>query len=109
MSSTGSGNIGIPTRWHPASWRDVPAVQLPEYPDEAQLVDALERLSRLPPLVTSGEVEACRQRIVRAQRGQEFLLQGGDCSERFTDCTPERWEEIATLSPPAVPPTTTRS
>jgi len=44
-------------------------------------------LSRLPPLVTSWEVEALRGHIARAQEGRAFVLQGGDCAETFDDCT----------------------
>ncbi len=60
--------------------------QQPEYPDEEALKRALRELSRLPPLVTSWEVESLRQHLAEASEGKRFLLQGGDCSERFEDC-----------------------
>ena len=44
------------------------------------------RLSRLPPLVVSWEIEALRTKLAQAQRGEQFLLQGGDCAESFEDC-----------------------
>ena len=48
---------------------------------------ALERtlceLSRLPPLVTSWEVETLKSQLAEAARGERFLLQGGDCSREF--------------------------
>lgn len=47
----------------------------------------MEALGRLPPLVTSWEVEALRAQIARAQAGEAFVLQGGDCAETFDDCT----------------------
>ncbi len=47
-------------------------------------------LSRLPPLVVSWEVEALRERLARAQRGEQFLLQGGDCAESFEDCESDK-------------------
>jgi 3-deoxy-7-phosphoheptulonate synthase len=43
-------------------------------------------MSRLPPIVVSWEVEALREQIAAAQRGERFLLQGGDCAESFEDC-----------------------
>ena len=46
----------------------------------------LAELARLPPLVTSWEVEALKQQLAEASRGERFLLQGGDCSESFDDC-----------------------
>jgi 3-deoxy-7-phosphoheptulonate synthase len=43
-------------------------------------------MSRLPPIVVSWEVEALRKHLASAQRGERFLLQGGDCAESFDDC-----------------------
>ena len=50
---------------------------------------AVGDLSRLPPIVTSWEVDALKEQIAKAQRGESFVLQGGDCAENFTDCTSE--------------------
>jgi 3-deoxy-7-phosphoheptulonate synthase len=47
---------------------------------------ALGRLAKLPPLVTSWEIENLKQQLAAAVRGERFLLQGGDCSENFSDC-----------------------
>jgi 3-deoxy-7-phosphoheptulonate synthase len=75
-----------PTDWHPASWQGKPVRQQPAYPDVAAVQGVLAELSRLPPLVTSWEVEALKAQIAEAQRGRAFLLQGGDCAETFADC-----------------------
>ncbi|HYK25991.1 MAG TPA: 3-deoxy-7-phosphoheptulonate synthase class II [Steroidobacteraceae bacterium] len=72
--------------WHPASWQSKPAEQQPRYDDPAALERIVAQLSRLPPIVVSWEVEALRERLAAAQRGQAFLLQGGDCAETFADC-----------------------
>ena len=56
------------------------------YPDETKVADVLSRLSRLPPLVTSWEIERLKSELAEAQRGERFLLQGGDCAERFDEC-----------------------
>lgn len=74
------------SNWTPSSWKSKPAKQQVEYDDPAELADALTRLSRLPPIVTSWEVEKLRKQLAEAGRGERFLLQGGDCSERFSDC-----------------------
>jgi len=47
-------------------------------------------LARLPPIVVSWEVENLRERLAAAQRGEGFLLQGGDCAESFADCESDR-------------------
>lgn len=75
--------------WQPESWQQKPAVQQPLYPDTATLERALEELRRLPPLVTSWEIETLRERLAQAEAGRRFVLQGGDCAESFADCRPE--------------------
>lgn len=75
--------------WTPDAWQAKPASQQPQYPDRAALDAALGQLRQLPPLVTSWEVNALRQQLARAQQGQVFLLQGGDCAESFADCQPQ--------------------
>ena len=72
--------------WTPASWQQKPAAQQPVYPDAEALQRALAQLAKLPPLVTSWEIENLKQQLAAAVRGERFLLQGGDCSESFTDC-----------------------
>ena len=72
--------------WSPTSWRSRPAQQQPVYRNGAALQRAVESLSRLPPIVVSWEVELLKQQIAAAQRGERFLLQGGDCAESFDDC-----------------------
>ena len=72
---------------HPASWQSLAAAQQPNYPDNAALERAIADLSRLPPIVTTWEIEALKEQIARAQRGEAFVLQGGDCAESFDDCT----------------------
>jgi len=73
--------------WAPNSWQSRPARQQPDYPDAEALARVIGDLSRLPPLVTSWEVESLRQQLAEAAAGQRFLLQGGDCAESFADCT----------------------
>jgi 3-deoxy-7-phosphoheptulonate synthase len=77
------------TDWHPASWQKMPAAQQAAYPDQDELDKVVADLARLPPIVTSWEVDALKDHIARAQRGEAFVLQGGDCAETFTECTSE--------------------
>lgn len=44
---------------------------------------------RLPPLVAPSEVDALRSQLAEVAEGKRFLLQGGDCAERFVDCAAE--------------------
>ncbi len=75
--------------WFPTSWRKKKALQQVDYIDEEQLAGVLAQLRQQPPLVTSWEIEALRTQLAEAAVGRRFLLQGGDCAERFEDCTVE--------------------
>lgn len=72
--------------WSPASWRKEPIAQEVVYADRDALEKAVGRLAKLPPLVTSWEVETLKRQLAEASRGERFLLQGGDCAESFHDC-----------------------
>ena len=75
--------------WKPDSWRTRVAGQQPLYPDAETAEQVLADISRLPPLVTWGEVDKLRLQLAEAARGERFVLQGGDCAESFADCTAE--------------------
>ena len=76
----------VTTPWHPAGWQARQAQQQPKYKDPAHLEQVVGQLARLPPIVVSWEIDALSERLAAAQRGQAFLLQGGDCAETFADC-----------------------
>ena len=71
--------------WTPSSWRELPAAQRPEWPDEAALAAVRERLGTLPPLVFAGEARALLASLGEVCEGRAFLLQAGDCVESFRD------------------------
>ncbi len=72
--------------WTPRSWRRLPIQQQPVYDDLKEVEAALNAVRSLPPLVHHGEVDRLRCRLAEAGEGKRFLLQGGDCAERFIDC-----------------------
>ncbi len=73
--------------WRIDSWHDKDALQQATYPDQQALNGALSQLNQLPPLVTSWEINSLREELAEAQQGRRFVLQGGDCSENFDECT----------------------
>ena len=75
--------------WTSRSWRGLPIQQQPVYDDPAEVEAALSCVRSLPPLVHHGEVDRLRARLAEAGEGKRFLLQGGDCAERFIDCAKE--------------------
>ncbi|MBB5022363.1 3-deoxy-7-phosphoheptulonate synthase class II [Desulfurispira natronophila] len=73
--------------WSPTGWRELPARQQPAYPDKELLQSTLDSLRTLPPLVYPTEIEQLKKQMGAAAAGQRFILQGGDCAERFSECT----------------------
>ena len=69
--------------WTPSAWRDLPAAQQPDWPDEAALERALKQLGALPPLVFAGEARQLTASLAEVADGKAFLLQAGDCAESF--------------------------
>ncbi|MGQ0843931.1 MAG: class II 3-deoxy-7-phosphoheptulonate synthase [Sporichthyaceae bacterium] len=65
------------------TWRALPALQQPEYPDPAAVERVVAELRALPPLVFAGECDRLKARLAQVARGEAFLLQGGDCAEAF--------------------------
>lgn len=74
----------VSSGWSPGDWRSYPAKQQPDWPDQHKLQKIRKLLQRRLPLVSSGEVDSLRQMLAEAAAGRTFLLQGGDCAERFT-------------------------
>ena len=65
------------------SWPLLPAAQQPDWPDSAALTKAQEILESLPPLVFAGECDELTARLAEVERGEAFVLMGGDCAETF--------------------------
>jgi 3-deoxy-7-phosphoheptulonate synthase len=72
--------------WSPDSWKSKIDPQAVPYDDPAALESACARLRELPPLVTSWEIARLKRLLAEAQRGERFLVQGGDCAETLADC-----------------------
>jgi 3-deoxy-7-phosphoheptulonate synthase len=78
-----------PENWSPTSWSSRASNVGYAYDDAAQVESCVRQIARMPPLVTSGEVEKLIEEIAGAQRGERFLLQGGDCAETLEECRPD--------------------
>jgi 3-deoxy-7-phosphoheptulonate synthase len=72
--------------WTPDTWKSKVDPQAVPYDDAAALETACARLRELPPLVTSWEITRLKRLLAEAQRGERFLVQGGDCAETLADC-----------------------
>jgi len=82
ISTTGPGR-----GWSPSSWRDRPAAQQPDWPDEVALEAVIDQLRREPPLVFAGEARNLTAALGAVAAGRAFLLQAGDCAESFDAST----------------------
>lgn len=79
-------NPGKEDGWNPLSWNSKEIEQLPVYPDTEKLQHSYNELKSLPPLITSWEIEALKDKLAQAADGKAFLLQSGDCAETFDSC-----------------------
>ena len=60
------------------------------YDDKEAYNTVISKLSKVPALVHSSEVDKLTKELAAAARGEKFIIQGGDCAERFIDCEPDR-------------------
>ncbi|CAM4427842.1 class II 3-deoxy-7-phosphoheptulonate synthase [Pseudoalteromonas ostreae] len=71
--------------WNPNSWRELPILQQPQYPDQEALKTIEGQLKSAPPLVFAEETRSLFKQLEDVCEGRAFLLQGGDCAESFSD------------------------
>ena len=76
------------TNGTPNAWRKFEGLQMPDYPDQAKLVETEELLGSYPPLVFAGEARNLKKKLAEVAEGKAFLLQGGDCAESFAEFHP---------------------
>lgn len=62
-------------------WRNLPAEQQPVWPDRHRVLQVQDGLSLAPALTAPADVRRLGSRLARAQAGDAFLLQAGDCAE----------------------------
>eukprot|EP00438_Fugacium_kawagutii_P034858 Skav225554 [mRNA] locus=scaffold81:297130:302013:+ [translate_table: standard] len=64
-----------------------------EWEDQVLAKKVLTKLGELPPLVQPKECDRLKQLLAECGRGERFIVQGGDCAERFMDCQAARLEQ----------------
>jgi 3-deoxy-7-phosphoheptulonate synthase len=74
------------TEWTKTSWRQFPALQQPNWPDQVVYDQVQAEIAELPPLVFAGEIRDLKAQLALAAAGDAFVLQGGDCAEEFAMC-----------------------
>eukprot|EP00913_Durusdinium_trenchii_P023607 g22179.t1 len=71
----------------------LPKHQMAEWEDKAVAERVFSKLGELPPLVQPKECERLKLLLAECGRGERFIVQGGDCAERFMDCKAGRLEQ----------------
>ena len=92
-----SATLVHPDGWYPASWRRLPARQMPNYADGAALQAVEQRLAHSAPVIASADAARLRRAVADLVERGGFLLQGGDCAESFDDPVAEQVAGIAGL------------
>ncbi|KAE8411628.1 DAHP synthetase [Aspergillus pseudocaelatus] len=78
--------------WTPSSWASKPIKQDVPYNDAKGVQSALDKLQKLPPLVTTQEITNLKKSLKNVALGKAFVLQGGDCAELFDYCNQDMIE-----------------
>ena len=75
----------LQNNWSRDSWRGFNIKQQPEYSDDkiSKLKIVEHELSRYPSLVDFEEINLLKKHLKRVEKGEAFILQGGDCAEYF--------------------------
>lgn len=63
--------------WTPSSWASKPIKQDVPYSDTKGVQAALDKLQKLPPLVTTQEITNLKKNLKNVALGKAFVLQGG--------------------------------
>ncbi|PWY86049.1 phospho-2-dehydro-3-deoxyheptonate aldolase, class II [Aspergillus heteromorphus CBS 117.55] len=92
MDGTSAGAGASADAWSPSSWTSKPIKQDVVYDDAEGVQAALEKLQKLPPLVTTQEVNNLKKSLKNVALGKAFVLQGGDCAELFDYCNQDMIE-----------------
>ncbi|BDS05838.1 phospho-2-dehydro-3-deoxyheptonate aldolase [Oceaniferula spumae] len=79
--------------WKLESWRAKSALHQPVYPDAVALREVTSQLEELPPLVFAEEIQSLRKDLAKVERGEGFLLQGGDCAESFAEFSQQNLQD----------------
>lgn len=76
--------------WQPHTWQYFPNPQGIRYPCSETLKNVINTLKQATPLVSANEIKQLHNTLQKTYNGDAFVLQAGDCAERFSDCNHER-------------------
>ena len=71
--------------WDVNTWKKFNILQQPDWPDLNKYREIIRTLNKLPSLISSHEIIQLKERFKKVEKGDAFLLQGGDCAETFKE------------------------
>ena len=71
--------------WSKTSWKNKYVYQNIHYIDQDKLNNVVEQISKCTPLIFAGEANSLKSDLVKAGKGEAFILMGGDCAETFRE------------------------
>ncbi|TKY87426.1 hypothetical protein EX895_004104 [Sporisorium graminicola] len=80
------------------TWKSKNEAQQVDYPSREAFHSVMNRIERLPGLVSPNEIDRLRSQLASVAEGNAFLLQTGDCAELFDYCNPEQIQAKLKLS-----------
>ena len=72
-------------KWNLESWTKQPISQHPGWCNKNLINSITSKIKRNPPLVLKNEILLLKNRLKSAYNNGYYIIQGGDCAERFTD------------------------
>ncbi|CAD8139078.1 unnamed protein product [Paramecium pentaurelia] len=79
--------------WNLDSWKKYPALQQPLYQDQYLYQETVQKLRKLPGILNFEEINNFKNEMIKVSRGDQFVLQLGDCAEVYNECTEQHWKE----------------
>ena len=75
--------------WSINSYKNYSIKQQPIYENQESLETVLKKLNKSPTIINYKEVIELKSKLTSAYYGKSFIVQLGDCAEKFDDATEE--------------------
>jgi 3-deoxy-7-phosphoheptulonate synthase len=82
-------SLKTPFDWTTNSWKSKKNYQDVIYPNNELLNEVTNDLTKCAPLIFAGEAESLKNELKKVNKGEAFLLIGGDCIEKFSEFSVE--------------------
>ena len=70
-------------------WEALRVSQQPAWPNKSKYNEVIQTLKTYPRLVNTSEIDTLREELNQVALGNNFIIQGGDCAETFSNFNAE--------------------